>query len=60
MRGKAAVTVLFLLAVFISAASAQVTVSIGDIEASPGESITAPIMIYDVTCLLYTSPSPRD
>ena len=49
MRGKAAVTVLFLLAVFISAASAQVTVSIGDIEASPGESITAPIMIYDVT-----------
>ena len=42
--------VLLLIAVLaISTASAQVTVSIGDIEASPGESITAPIMIYDVT-----------
>ena len=30
-------------------ASAKTVVSIGDIEASPGESITAPIMIYDVT-----------
>ena len=43
-------SVLLLIAVLaISTASAQVTVSIGDIEASPGESITAPIMIYDVT-----------
>ena len=45
---KAFIFLLF-FSLLILPASAQVTVSIGDIEASPGESITAPIMINNVT-----------
>ena len=45
---KAFIPLLFFSLFLILPASAQVTVSIGDIEASPGESITAPIMINNV------------
>ena len=45
---KAFIPLLFFSLFLILPASAQVTVSIDDIEASPGESITAPIMINNV------------
>ena len=47
---KAFIPLLFFsLFLILLPASAKTVVSIGDLEASPGESITAPIMIYDVT-----------